>query len=110
MINVAPSIFKVLDSSSFSNHTLRSHKSDTPISATHLLDACANETGNTWKHAFDFIMTNEGLVYLEPQTNAVWWLPDHKEIEPGMTFRYEGFPNGDTDLVAVTDVDIIVEG
>jgi len=74
------------------------------------LRAVTNETGNTWKHAFNFIMTNEGLVYLEPQTDTVWWLPDHKEIEPGMTFRYEGFPNWDTDLVAVTDMDIIVEG
>jgi len=74
------------------------------------LRAVINETGNTWKHALNFIMTSEGLVYLEPQTDTVWWLPDHKEIEPGMTFRYEGFPKWDTDLVAVTDVDIIVEG
>lgn len=74
------------------------------------LRAVINETGNTWKHAFNFIMTSEGLVYLEPQTDTVWWLPDHKEIEPGITFRYEGFPNWDTGLVAVTDVEIIVQG
>ncbi|NVM26909.1 MAG: hypothetical protein HWN70_13465 [Desulfobacterales bacterium] len=62
------------------------------------------ETEERYGHAFNFIVTTEGLVYVEPQRDEYWWYSDHKEIEAGSTWQL-----GDT-FIVVEDVKIILEG
>jgi hypothetical protein len=38
------------------------------------------ETYESYAHAFNAIITIEGLVYVEPQNDHVWWYSDHKAI------------------------------
>jgi len=47
--------------------------------------------GSEFSHAFNVIMCVEGLVYIEPQTDEVWWYSGHGEIRPGRWYNYPGF-------------------
>lgn len=39
-----------------------------------------------WNHAFNAIVTTEGLVYVEPQDDGVWWYADHAAIQSGKDY------------------------
>ena len=43
-----------------------------------------DENYESYAHAFNAIVCTEGLVYVEPQTDEVWWYTDHKEISEGI--------------------------
>lgn len=62
------------------------------------------DTKDSYAHAFNFIRTTQGIVYVEPQTDEYWWYSDHKEIKAGSTWEIS-----DKYIVA-EDIDIIVEG
>jgi len=47
--------------------------------------------GSEFNHAFNAIACREGLVYVEPQTDDVWWYSGHSEIQPGGWYEYPGF-------------------
>ena len=47
--------------------------------------------GSEFNHAFNAIICMEGLVYVEPQTDDVWWYSGHSEIQPGGWYEYPGF-------------------
>jgi predicted nuclease with TOPRIM domain len=47
--------------------------------------------GSEFNHAFNAIICREGLVYVEPQTDEVWWYSGHSEIQPGGWYKYPGF-------------------
>jgi hypothetical protein len=47
--------------------------------------------GSEFNHAFNAITCREGLVYVEPQTDEVWWYSGHSEIQPGGWYEYPGF-------------------
>lgn len=47
-----------------------------------------NETGEPFSHSINAIITTEGLVYVEPQLDKVWWLEDHSEITNGTAYRF----------------------
>jgi prefoldin subunit 5 len=47
--------------------------------------------GSEFNHAFNAIICREGLVYVEPQTDDVWWYSGHSEIQPGGWYKYPGF-------------------
>jgi len=38
----------------------------------------------SFAHAFNAIKCDEGLVYVEPQTDEVWWYENHEEITEGI--------------------------
>jgi hypothetical protein len=56
----------------------------------------------SYAHAINAIKTVEGLVYIEPQDDSVWWYEGHQEID-----EYVWFEIGDT-WVYVQDVIIVV--
>ena len=60
------------------------------------------DTKEVWTHAFDAIITKEGLVYVEPQTDEVWWYPNHQEIMVDQVYDIEG------DNVYVEDIAIVL--
>jgi chaperonin cofactor prefoldin len=41
-------------------------------------------------HAFNAIISTEGLVYIEPQTDQYWWYTGHQEITPGQWWQISG--------------------
>jgi chaperonin cofactor prefoldin len=41
------------------------------------------DTYESFAHAFNAIITTEGLVYIEPQTDQYWWYTGHQEISQG---------------------------
>ncbi len=47
--------------------------------------------GARFDHAFNAIICAEGLVYVEPQTDEVWWYENHSEITPGKWYDYPNF-------------------
>ena len=49
-----------------------------------------NETRESFSHSINAIMTTEGLVYIEPQLDEVWWLEDHSEIANGTIYTFPG--------------------
>lgn len=49
-----------------------------------------NETGKSFSHSINAIIATEGLVYIEPQLDEVWWLEDHSEIEKGTMHTFPG--------------------
>ena len=49
-----------------------------------------DETGESFSHSVNAIITTEGLVYIEPQLDEVWWLEDHSEIEKGTMHTFPG--------------------
>jgi len=48
----------------------------------------SNETGEPFSHSINAIITTEGLVYIEPQLDEVWWLEGHSEIKNGTTYSF----------------------
>jgi len=40
-----------------------------------------NVTLEKYVHAFNAILTAEGLVYVEPMTDQIWWYSEHRKIE-----------------------------
>ena len=46
--------------------------------------------GTSFNHAFNAIICKEGLVYVEPQTDEVWWYEGHAEIMSGEWYEYPG--------------------
>ena len=61
-------------------------------------------TEEYYAHAFNFIITNEGLVYVEPQTDDIWWYSDHEKIEVGITYEIGH------QWIMVETIDIVAEG
>ena len=49
-----------------------------------------NETGEPLSHSVNAIITTEGLVYVEPQLDEVWWLEEHAEITEGTIHTFPG--------------------
>lgn len=50
------------------------------------------DTDEDFAHAFNAIRTTEGLVYIEPQTDEVWYYEDYREIYATSRIKW-GFPN-----------------
>ena len=48
------------------------------------------ETNEVFAHAFNAIITTEGLVYIEPQTDQTWWYTGHQEITSGLWWDVGG--------------------
>jgi hypothetical protein len=42
-----------------------------------------NDTREAFNHVLNAIITTEGLVYVEPQNDQVWWYNDHQAIAAG---------------------------
>ena len=61
-----------------------------------------NETGEPFSHSVNAIITTEGLVYIEPQLDEVWWLGDHSEIAKGTTHTFPGSEG----LIYVEEIDV----
>lgn len=61
------------------------------------------ETHEDYAHAFNAIVTTEGLVYVEPQNDDVWWYEDHEEISIGTIYEVE-----EDQRVYVEDVIVIL--
>jgi len=61
-------------------------------------------TTEEYRHAFNYIETIEGLVYVEPQNDNIWWFSDHDPIEIGTTY---GFP--DDKWIVVETLETIIE-
>ena len=57
----------------------------------------------TFDHAFNAIVCDEGLVYVEPQTDEVWWHENYEEIPEGAELSFPGFGS-----IYVERYDIIV--
>lgn len=51
------------------------------------------ESYESFAHAFNAMICGEGLVYVEPQTDEVWWYENHKEITEGLWWEFPGFGN-----------------
>ncbi len=47
--------------------------------------------GKKFNHAFNAIACAEGVVYVEAQTDAVWWNENYEEIVPGRWYEFPGF-------------------
>lgn len=47
-----------------------------------------DENYESYAHAFNSIVCTEGLVYIEPQTDDVWWYTDHKEISENIWWEF----------------------
>lgn len=45
-------------------------------------------TLESWNHAINAINTTEGLVYIEPQTDEVWWCNNHAQMVSGNTYNF----------------------
>ncbi|MBT4722210.1 hypothetical protein HOB30_00445 [Candidatus Falkowbacteria bacterium] len=54
--------------------------------------------GESYAHAFNAIVTEDGLVYIEPQTDEVWWMKDHEELQVNDTANING------DLIKIRDI------
>ena len=63
------------------------------------------ETYKEFNHAFNAIITKAGLIYVEPQTDEVWWYENHEEIRKGKTY---GIWTYETVDVYIEDVQIIL--
>lgn len=64
-----------------------------------------NETGESFSHSINAIIAAEGLVYVEPQLDEVWWLEDHSGIERGTMHTFPG----SEDLVHVEEISIFFD-
>jgi len=65
----------------------------------------SNNTGEPISHSINAVITTEGLVYIEPQLDEVWWLNGHSEITNGTTYRFPMFD----DSIYVTEISILFE-
>ena len=48
-------------------------------------------SNESFAHAFNAIICDEGLVFVEPQTDEVWWYENHEEILEGTWLEFPGF-------------------
>lgn len=62
------------------------------------------DTHEDYAHAFNAIITTEGLVYVEPQNDYVWWYEKYKEISIGTVYEI-----GEDQWIYVEDVRIILQ-
>lgn len=46
-----------------------------------------NGTREAFNHVLNAIITTEGLVYVEPQGDQVWWYSDHQAMTAGKVYR-----------------------
>jgi hypothetical protein len=46
------------------------------------------DTKKEFNHAFNVIYTSEGLTYVEPQTDEIWWYANHSEIPAGNEIEF----------------------
>jgi outer membrane murein-binding lipoprotein Lpp len=60
------------------------------------------ETHESYAHAFNAIITTDGLVYIEPQNDNYWWYTGHQEITPGQWWEISG------QMIYVEDYSVIV--
>ncbi len=60
------------------------------------------ETYESYAHAFNAIITTEGLVYIEPQNDNYWWYSGHQEIYSGLWWEI------DDEWIYVEDYSVIV--
>ncbi len=58
--------------------------------------------GEDYAHAFNFIITQEGLVYIEPQTDSVWWYTDYTRLTVNTTANING------DIIKIRKISIFV--
>jgi len=49
-------------------------------------------TNQQWNHAINTINTTEGVVYIEPQTDEVWWLNNYAKMVSGNTYNFWSYP------------------
>jgi len=56
-----------------------------------LIQGYGNETGDPFSHSLNAIITAEGLVYIEPQTDEIWSFEDHSEITKGTVLKFPMF-------------------
>lgn len=49
------------------------------------------ESLESFAHAFNAIICDEGLVYVEPQTDEVWWYENHEEMTEGTWWEFPDF-------------------
>ncbi|UCE44200.1 MAG: hypothetical protein JSV57_01560, partial [Candidatus Bathyarchaeota archaeon] len=49
------------------------------------------ESLESFAHAFNAIICDEGLVYIEPQSDEVWSYGDYEEITDGDSYNHPGF-------------------
>lgn len=47
------------------------------------------DTGQTFAHAFNAMITTEGLVYIEPQNDHLWWYNNYQSILEGTRFEID---------------------
>jgi hypothetical protein len=50
-----------------------------------------NQTGYRFDHAFNAIICQEGLVYVEPQTDNVFWYGNHEKIVKGAWYEFPDY-------------------
>lgn len=62
-------------------------------------------THQGWSHAFNALVTTEGLVYVEPQNDGVWWYTNHAAIQAGGNYQMEQY---NPVTIHVNDVQIVV--
>ncbi|MHA1866638.1 MAG: FtsB family cell division protein [Candidatus Heimdallarchaeaceae archaeon] len=48
------------------------------------------DTSKEYHHAINVLNTTEGIVYIEPQLDDLWWYPDHMELSPGKVWNING--------------------
>jgi len=60
------------------------------------------ETYESYAHAFNAIITTDGLIYIEPQNDNYWWYTGHQEISPGLWWEI------DNQWIYVEDYGVIV--
>lgn len=65
----------------------------------------SNKTGEPISHSINAVITTEGLVYIEPQLDEVWWLSGHSEMMNGTLYRFPMFEG----LIYVKDISILFE-
>jgi hypothetical protein len=61
-------------------------------------------TGRDWFHALNAIISSEGLVYVEPQLDIVWYLENYSEITCEEIYNIPGFGT-----IYLTDIKIIFD-
>ena len=45
-----------------------------------------------WNHAINAIITSDGFVYIEPQTDEVWWYSNHQPMQSDMIHSFWDYP------------------
>jgi len=68
-----------------------------------LINGSDISTTQEWYHAVNAINTTEGLVYIEPQTDDLWWCDNYVEMVSGNTYRFWDHPY-ESVYVYITDI------